>query len=323
MFPIVPPTGPFLLNFGFLQLRWYGVWIVGGAILAAYLSSRRAERRGFDPEDVWNQLMIGMIISVACARAYYVAFEWRNFADKPWWYTINPQNGGIAIHGALIGIVISSVAYSRWRKLPYWRWVDTCLPTVLVAQAVGRLGNFFNQEAYGRVIDGNFPPFGLRIEEQYRLEPYKDIQRYPYLTTYFHATFLYELVWNLVGFGLIMWLERRLRGWRRVGDMAAFYALVYGSGRLWIEGLRVDSLCTNGVGGSCNGSLRAAQIASLVLIVLGVAGLIYNHTRNAPLAAPIEDTPFQALPQAEPISTDGAEPEEPSEPRTASEGGRS
>lgn len=299
MFPIVPPTGPFLINYGFLQLRWYGVWIVGGAILAAYISSRRAERRGFDPEDVWNQLMIGMIISVACARAYYVAFEWRNFADKSWLYIINPQNGGIAIHGALIGIVISSVLYSRWRKLPYWRWVDTCLPTVLVAQAIGRLGNFFNQEAYGRVIEGKFPPFGLLIEEQHRLDPYRSMQQFPYATTFFHATFLYELVWNLAGFGVIMWLERRLRGWRRVGDMSAFYAITYGTGRLWIEGFRVDSLCTNGIGGSCDGSLRAAQIASLVLIALGVAGLIFNHTRNAPLAAPIEDTPFQA-PQTAP-----------------------
>lgn len=289
----LPPFDPFLINTKIgslpIQLRWYGIFIVGGAMLAAWLASRRAERRGFDPEDIWNQLMIGMVISIACARAYYVAFEWHRFADKPLLYIINPQNGGIAIHGALIGAIISGVIYTRWRKLPFWQWVDICMPTVLVAQAIGRFGNFFNQEAYGRAIEGGFPPFGVIINRpEQRLPPFDDLTKYPLDTTLFHATFLYESVWNILGFGLIMWLERRLRGWRRVGDLGALYAIWYGLGRFWVESFRTDSLCTDGIGGSCDGSFRAAQIASLALVVIGAAGLIYNHMRQTRPAAEVE-----------------------------------
>ena len=305
MFGLIPPSGPYLINtavFGIpLQLRWYGLCIVGGAVLAAWLASRRAARRGFDTEDIWNQLLLGMLLGIAGARAYYVAFSWEHFANQPLLYIINPQNGGLAIHGGLIGAVLAAIIYTRWRSLPFWRWGDICMPVVLVAQAIGRFGNFFNQEAYGRVLTGGFPPFGVIINNpDQRLDPYRDFTQYPLATTYFHATFLYEASWNLVGFGLLLWLERRLRGWRRSGDMVAFYAIWYGVGRFWIESFRVDSLCTNGIGGSCNNALRAAQVASLILVAAGVIGLIINHTlRHGPLAAEREANPPQAsaLPQ--------------------------
>lgn len=326
MFGIVPPDDPFLINtmiFGIpLQLRWYGVCIVSGAILAAWVAARRAERRGFDPEDIWNQLMLGMVLAVLCARLYYVGFEWHRFADKPFLYIINPQNGGLAIHGALIGAVISAIIYTRWRKLPFWQWGDITMPTVLIGQVFGRFGNFFNQEAYGRAIQGNFPPFGLKIDEQYRLPPYQDMTQFPYNTTFFHATFLYEATWNAIGFGLLMWLERRLRGWRRTGDMVAFYAIWYGIGRFWVESFRVDSLCTSGIGGSCEGSLRTAQIASLLLVAIGVVGLIINHRRSGPLAAEVEaEHAEQArLAATSAITQPDATPDEVVEPRPASEG---
>lgn len=310
MFGLLPPGGPYLLNtsiFGFpLQLRWYGVFIVGGAILAAWLAARRATRRGFDPEDIWNQLMLGMLLAIAGARAYYVAFEWARFAGKPLLFIINPQNGGLAIHGALIGAVISAIIYTRWRKLPFWRLGDICMPVVLIGQALGRFGNFFNQEAYGRVITGGFPPFGVIINNlDQRLDPYRDPDAYPLDTTYFHATFLYEATWNLIGFGLLLWLERRLRGWRRSGDMVAFYAIWYGIGRFWVESFRIDSLCTNGVGGSCENALRTAQVASLLLLAAGIIGLIINHTRPRPLAAELEENPptIAAEEPSEPLET--------------------
>ena len=326
MFGLHPPDDPFLINtvlFGLpIQLRWYGVFIVGGAILAAYLAAGRARRRGFDPDDIWNQLMIGMLISIAFARAYYVFFEWERFANKPLLYIINPQNGGLAIHGALIGAVLSAIIYTRWRKLPFWQWGDITVPTILVAQAIGRLGNFFNQEAYGRAITGNVPPFGVIIDNQaQRLPPYDDIQTYPLATTYFHATFLYELTWNLLGFGLLLWLERRLRGWRRAGDMVFFYAIWYGIGRFWVESFRVDSLCTNGVGGSCADSLRAAQIASVALIAVGLIGLAVNHfVLKRPLAIEAETATVRAV-VAEPVLPDEPPAEDAHEPFPAHEGG--
>jgi phosphatidylglycerol:prolipoprotein diacylglycerol transferase len=308
MIPIHPPTDPFLINteiFGLpLQIRWYGVLIIGGAMLAAWLASRRAERRGYDPEDVWNLLLLGLVLGIAGARAYYVAFEWDRYAGKPLLEIINPQGGGLAIHGALIGAIIAALIYTRRRKLPLVEWLDICLPTVLIGQSLGRWGNFFNQEAYGRPTS---LPFGVTIDQEHRLPPYNNMQQYP-ANTLFHATFLYESIWNIAGLGLILWLERRLRpsadsgrrAWLRTGDSALFYAIVYGAGRFWIEGLRTDSLCTNGVGGSCEGALRAAQVVSLLLFFGGLIGLFINHWR-APWPSEVA-----AEPPAEPAQAEAA-----------------
>src|SRR5262245_53369086 len=166
MFPLHPPVDPYFINttiFGIpLVVRWYGVIIVGGALLAAWIAARRTERRGYDPEHIWNMLLIIMACGIAAARAYYVFFEWERFAGRPWWEIINPAGGGggIAIHGAIIGGLAAGVAYTLWHKLPTLEFVDTIMPTVLIGQAIGRWGNFMNQEAYGRPTS---LPFGVTI----------------------------------------------------------------------------------------------------------------------------------------------------------------
>jgi phosphatidylglycerol:prolipoprotein diacylglycerol transferase len=279
MFPLRPPDDPFLINteiFGFpLAVRWYGVLIVGGAMLAGWLAARRAERRGYDPEHIWNLLLLGMVFGIIGARLYYVAFEWDQFRGD-FLKIINTTTGGLAIHGALIGAVAAALIYTRWKKLPFIEFLDICMPGFLLAQAIGRWGNFFNQEAYGRPTN---LPFGVDIDPANRLPPFNDLTTYP-PGTLFHATFLYESLWNFIGVGLMLWLERRLRGWIRVGDVALFYAIWYGIGRFWVEGMRTDSLCTNGVGGSCEGALRAAQVVSLLLVAGGLIGLYINHRWN-------------------------------------------
>jgi phosphatidylglycerol:prolipoprotein diacylglycerol transferase len=321
MFPIHPPDDPFLINtniFGFaLQVRWYGVLIIGGAMLAAWLAAKRAERRGYDPEDVWNLLLLGLVLGIAGARLYYVAFEWERYANSSLLDIINPQGGGLAIHGAIIGAVLAALIYTRWKKLPFVEWLDICLPTMLLAQAVRRWGNFFNQEAYGRPTN---LPFGVAIDESHRLDPFRDMQQYP-PSRLFHATFLYESIWNISGLGLILWLERRLRGWLRTGDSALMYLIVYGAGRFWIEGLRTDSLCTNGVGGDCAGALRTAQVVSLLLIVGGLIGMYINHRRalrpaevGASAAAEADESPTTPAPAAEPEARAAAEPPRTDEP---------
>jgi hypothetical protein len=120
-------------------------------------------------------------------------------------------------------------------------------------------------------------------------------------------------VWNVVGFGLLLWLERRLRGWRRTGDIALFYAIWYGIGRFWIEGLRTDSLCTNGIGGECGGALRTAQVVSLLLVLGGLIGLYINHRRALPPSA------IEKQPKDEPERAAG-EPEQMPEAASATAG---
>jgi phosphatidylglycerol:prolipoprotein diacylglycerol transferase len=298
MFPLHPPDDPYFINttiFGIpLVVRWYGVIIVSGAMLAGRIAAGRAARRGYNPDHIWNMLLIILACGIAAARAYYVFFEWERFAGRPWLEIINPAGGGggIAIHGALIGGITAGVIYTLWHKLPTIDFFDIIMPTVLVGQGIGRWGNFMNQEAYGRPTT---LPFGVTIDADRRLPPYDNMTQYP-PETLFHATFLYESIWNLAGFGLLLWLEKRLRGWRRPGDLALFYAIYYGVGRLWIEGLRTDSLCTNGIGGSCDTALRTAQVISLLLIAGGLVGLFINHRRSltpaerARAAAPAEAT---------------------------------
>lgn len=301
---LYPPDDPYFINttiFGFpLVVHWYGVIIISGALLAAWMCSRRAADRGYDPDHVWNHLILGLILSIVCARIYYVAFEWNNFKGRPFLEIINPATGGIAIHGAIIGAVLSAFLYTRLNKLPFWEWVDICIPGLLLGQAVGRWGNFMNQEAYGRPTE---LPLGVIIDPDRRVVPFRDMQQYP-PDTLFHATFLYESVWNLLGVGLMLWLDRKLgtfkpqiRQWLRTGDLIFIYFIIYSIGRLFIEGLRTDSLCGNGVGGSCDGSIRVAQLASILLIAAGIIGLVVNHMRQSP---PNQDNGVQPIDQSSP-----------------------
>jgi len=277
---IYPPDDTFLFQFMLgnipIALRWYGVLIVGGAMIAAQWSASRAASRGQDPEHVWNIVVLGMIMGIAGARAYYVAFEWPRFANQSIINIINPATGGLAIHGALIGAISAAWLYTRRYQLDLREYLDIMMPTFMLAQAIGRWGNFFNQEAYGRPTPFNF---GLIIDPPYRIPPFNDLDKYP-PTTLFHPTFLYESVWNLLGVGLLIFIERRYRHSLRRGDMVLFYAIIYGIGRLWIEGLRTDSLCADLIGGGCDGSLRVAQIVSVGLVALGIGLLWLNHARE-------------------------------------------
>ncbi len=285
---LYPPDDPFLFRlvlFGFpLEVRWYGVLIMTGVLLAAWLSVYRARKRGYHPDHVWNQLMLGLILGIIGARLYYVIFEWDRFAGNIW-AMINLTTGGLAIHGAIIGALLSAVIYTRRHTLPFWDWVDVCMPGVLLAQAVGRWGNFFNQEAYGIPTALGV---GVRIDAEHRLPPYNDMLLYP-PNTLFHATFLYESVWNLVGLGLLLLIDRQFgrlapaeRRWLRPGDLLFLYAIYYSLGRFWIEGLRIDSLYF--------GPLRIAQVVSLVLIIIGGIALFLNHRWHPiPMDSPTSD----------------------------------
>ena len=126
-------------------------------------------RRGYNSEHVWNLLLLGMVLEIIGACIYYVAFEWERYAGKPLLEIISPTGGVLAIHGALTGALTTALIYTRRHKLPFIEWLDICMPAFLLAQAVGRWGNFFNQEAYGRSTSFGF---GVWIDADRRLPPY-------------------------------------------------------------------------------------------------------------------------------------------------------
>jgi phosphatidylglycerol:prolipoprotein diacylglycerol transferase len=158
-------------------------------------------------------------------------------------------------------------------------WLDICAPAMLVGQAIGRWGNFFNQEAYGRPTT---LPWGLDVAPEHRIRPYDNLAQYP-PSTRFHPTFLYESLWDAGALLVILWLERRFRLRLKPGDSALLYGVLYSAGRFFTEGLRTDSLCigTYTLDGSCTGGLRIAQLVSLgAFVVCGIA-LAWRHRRGA------------------------------------------
>ncbi len=274
-----------------VQIRWYGVFIVSGAMIATTIAAHRAKQRGYHPDHAWNQLMLGLVFGIIGARSYYVIFEWDQFQGQIG-KMINITTGGLAIHGAIIGALLAVFSYTRYHRLRFWEWMDIQVPGFLLAQGIGRWGNFFNQEAYGSPTTLGF---GVKIDPAYRLPPYHNTQRYP-ADMLFHPTFLYESVWNITGVGMLLLLERyfgphapRVKRWMRYGDTLFVYCIYYSLGRFWIEGLRTDSLYV--------GELRTAQMVSLAMVGVGVVGLLINHTRRL--------SPAEKLWQAE----QGGEPE--------------
>jgi phosphatidylglycerol:prolipoprotein diacylglycerol transferase len=247
--------GPFVLQIGPLSIRWYGLLFATGVLLGTWLAQREAIRRGEDPDQLLNVIVYGVMVGLIGARLYYVLFNWGYYGSKPL-KILAVWEGGLAIHGGLLAGGLTAVIYSIRKKLPVLTYLDIMAPSAPLGQAIGRWGNFFNQEAFGTPTD---LPWKLYIE------PY---HRPPDLATfeYFHPTFLYESLWNLLVFALLYFLLRR-RLQRIPGALLLCYVGLYSVGRFFVEGLRIDSLML--------GPLRAAQVMSLALIALSLVGLAW------------------------------------------------
>ncbi|MEB3338362.1 MAG: prolipoprotein diacylglyceryl transferase [Leptolyngbyaceae bacterium] len=272
--------GPTLINWGPLTLRWYGLLIASAVLIGISLSQYLAKRRQVDP-DLLGDLAIWLVVAaIPSARLYYVLFQWSEYAKHPA-DIVAIWKGGIAIHGAILGGTIASLIFARIRQVSFWQLADLVAPSLILGQAIGRWGNFFNSEAFGRPTD---LPWKLFIPLERRPSGYEGF-------AYFHPTFLYESLWNLMVFGLLLTLFfRGLQGKPRikVGTLFLVYMIAYSLGRVWIEGLRLDSLMLGGF-------LRTAQLVSLVAIALGLLGLIwlYGLRRSLPdvVAPPNSDVP--------------------------------
>ena len=259
--------GPTLIELGPLTIRWYGLLIASAVLIGVSLSQYLAKRRNVDP-NLLGDLVIWLVIgAIPAARLYYVLFEWKQYSQHPE-QIIAIWNGGIAIHGAIIGGTLAAIIFSRIQKISFWQLADLVAPSLILGQAIGRWGNFFNSEAFGDPTD---LPWKLYIPQQRRPLNFINFE-------YFHPTFLYESLWNVMVLGLLLTLFfRGLKGKPRlkVGTLALVYMVAYSLGRVWIEGLRTDSLMI--------GPLRIAQIVSLSAISLGLLGLAWLYLLRRPL----------------------------------------
>ncbi|MFN5514840.1 MAG: prolipoprotein diacylglyceryl transferase [Cyanobacteriota bacterium] len=259
--------GPILWQFGPLALRWYGLLIASAFLLGCVLAQNLAQRRRIDPGLISELAIWLLLTAIPAARLYYVLFEWPRYAAHPW-HALAIWQGGIAIHGALIGGTLAAWVFVRCHRLSFWNLLDVLTPAVILGQAIGRWGNFFNSEAFGAPTD---LPWKLYIPLDYRPWAYRQFE-------YFHPTFLYESLWNLGVFGILMTVFfYGLRHPQRVkvGAVTGLYLLLYSAGRVWIEGLRMDSLML--------GPLRMAQLVSLTLMLLGSAILFWLYRTGRPL----------------------------------------
>lgn len=275
---ILQSPGPLLVELGPLAIRWYGLLIAVAVLLGLWVSSQLAKMRGLDPGVISDLLPLIVLSAVIGARLYYVLFEWRQYQIN-WLEAFQIWKGGIAIHGALLGGSIAVIAYSRWMKLSFWALMDVLLPSVALGQAIGRWGNFFNSEAFGLPTS---LPWKLFIPVANRPAAYLN-------QSWFHPTFLYESIWDLGLFVLliILFRQRRTNGeWLLPkGGISCVYAFGYSIVRFWIEGLRLDPLCLWGSLGEAN-CLRMAQLVSLLLAIAGAAGLAWLLTFKKSLPDP-------------------------------------
>jgi len=257
----IQPLNPIAFTLGPIEVHWYGIIIGSGLALALFLAIREGNRRGL-PRDLFADLMLWAIpIAIISARIYYVIFEWGYYSSHP---ADIPKiwHGGIAIHGALIGSVITTIVFSRKRGVSFWKITDIAAPSLILGQAIGRWGNFMNQEAHGREVSRAFL-------EHLHLPDFIINQMY-INGTYYHPTFLYESLWDFAGFILLI-LLRRVN--LRRGELFLSYIIWYSIGRYFVEGMRTDSLMLTS-------SLRMAQIISIVLVVVSIAILIYRRKKH-------------------------------------------
>ena len=263
---------------GPLPIRFYGIIIVVGILVGGFVATREARWRGENSDRIWDALIWIAIAGIIGARLYHVfstpagCTETAPICGWPW-YRNHPLdalmiwNGGLGIFGALLAGGLVVLIYARRHKLPLARYLDIAAPALLIGQAIGRWGNFVNQELYGPPTN---LPWGIPIDAAHRYGAFTDLVRYPLETTRFHPDFLYESVLNVIGFIVLIVVARRLRLRLRDGDIFLLYLIWYPANRILVESLRPDAW-------TVNGGLATAQLVSLVLMVVAVGGLLWRH----------------------------------------------
>lgn len=301
-----------------LKIYWYGALIVLGIIIAFILCTMEAKRRRLHKDCVIDLCLICVPLGVIFARIYYIIFSLDMFVRPGMSFgdvllgMINLRDGGLAIYGAIIGGVLGMLIYGRVKKMRFLSLTDLIMPSVALAQAIGRWGNFFNQEAYGRVISEGFPPYfpiAVRIDECHKAccagLPSN-------LNNIHYATFFYESCWCFIIFIVLWFFLRKVVKHR--GDITLAYLIMYGAERAVVEGLRTDSLMW--------GDLRVSQVLSILLAVFAVLFIVVRtilEKKKARVLMPVEDVYYgDKIGFREGIEINESEPETES-PETAAE----
>lgn len=242
---------PVLIDLGIVKIYWYSIMILLGLLIGGYLVLKESKRFKIPEDYITNMFLYTIIFGVLGARLYYVVFNWDYYSQdlisifKIW-------EGGLAIHGGLLFGLIFIIYYTKKYKVNTFRMLDIVVVGLLIGQAIGRWGNFFNGEAHGGATTLEFLT-SLHL-------PQFIIDGMNIYGTYYHPTFLYESLWCLLG--LILFLIIRRRKYQKIGQLTGLYLIWYGIGRFFIEGMRTDSLML--------GNLRMAQIVSIIFVIAGV-----------------------------------------------------
>lgn len=277
---------PVALSLGPIKIHWYGIILGTAALIGLWLAVREGKKHGLD-SDLFLDMVVWVIpAAIVGARLYYVLFEWDYYARNPG-DIIAVWKGGLAIHGGLIGAFVAGYFFLRKRQVSFLRMADIVAPGIILGQAIGRWGNFINQEAHGGPVSPEFLE-SLHLPDWIIEQMYID-------GVYYHPTFLYESVWNLAGFLLLLSL-RRVNPKR--GEIFFSYLIWYSLGRFFIEGLRTDSLTFDGPawlagllevlwspmnlffdpGALSDGNVRMAQLISLCLVLAGVLLILLRRS---------------------------------------------
>lgn len=271
---------PVLFRIGSFAIYWYGILIVSGATLAAYITSRLSRRNGHDPEMAWNMLIVCLLAGVVGARLYHVIDEWAYYRQNLG-QIFGLQMQGFGIYGAVAGGTLGLWIYCRVSKLRFLEWADYVAPGLLLAQAIGRWGNFFNQELYGYPTD---LPWGIYIAPDHRLEQYMTYER-------FHPTFLYESLLCFAGFLILLYLARNWRKNRLYGDIFFLYFIIYPVVRYFTEFQRPDAWIIAG--------MPTAQWISIICVLLFASFLIIRRKLRRPSMIYTPGEPWQPAVPAE------------------------
>ena len=264
---------PVAFNLGPLSVRLYGIIIAVGILLGYFVAQRALVKAGLHKDTLVDIIFYSALFGFIAARIYFVIFQWPYYAENPS-EIIKIWHGGIAIHGGLIGGFIAGVIVCKVKNLNPFQIGDIVAPSIILAQGIGRWGNFMNHEAHGG-------PVSRAFLEQLHL-PNFIIENMYINGQYYHPTFLYESIWDVAGFIILVNIRKHLK----LGETFFLYLIWYSIGRFFIEGLRTDSLMLTS-------NIRVAQLVSILLILISISLIVYRRIKyNPPLYSKVGALPW-------------------------------